>query len=463
LEKGGYATLFRLSLLQCPLEHDFTAHSVRGRQLSPQTFMDFYDAAARISKFFQRRGYEFTCRPAKYKELILIDNLCRKELGNGVASLESMQNNFRKNPGTFWVLEQRDTRNAALANKIVGFFDVYPVTRKAKEEIEAGRLNGINLSPQHIVKPGGNAAAIYIGGLVAQGFSASGEILPRLIAVTAGFRLTDDKEVFTRPTTGRGLELVCKYGLRPADPRRRGLDAIYKGLLPSPNVMKNVRPTGKALRKMKLGKNAKVKRYNIMEKIKILFMSANPPGTTPLKLDEEAREIEAKIRASEYRDSLTLITKWATRPHDLLQSLNEHKPHIVHFSGHGSPTEEIILLDAGRDPKPVTKEALVSLFHTLKDNIRVVVLNACFSRPQAEAITQEIDCAIGMSRAIGDDGAITFAASFYRAIGFGRSVEGAFDQGKAALLLEGIPEEKTPVLITREKIDPTNIFVINSR
>jgi hypothetical protein len=102
-----------------------------------------------------------------------------------------------------------------------------------------------------------------------------------------------------------------------------------------------------------------------MEKIKILFMSANPAGTQPLKLDQEAREIEAKIRAADHRDSVELITKWAVRPDDLLQALNQHRPHIVHLSAHGNPTEEIILLDNLGKPKPVSREALVRLFRTL--------------------------------------------------------------------------------------------------
>ena len=200
-----------------------------------------------------------------------------------------------------------------------------------------------------------------------------------------------------------------------------------------------------------------------MDKIKILFVSANPAGTQQLKLDEEAREIEAKIRAAEHRDSVELITKWAVRPDDLLQSLNQHRPHIVHFSGHGNPTEEIVLLDNLGKPKPVSKEALVHLFLALKDNIRVVVLNACFSRLQAEAITGEIDCAVGMMREIGDDAAITFAASFYRAIGFGCSIKQAFDQGIAALLLDGSLEGKTPVLISGRDTAPDKVFLINPR
>ncbi|MFB3895359.1 MAG: CHAT domain-containing protein [bacterium] len=197
-----------------------------------------------------------------------------------------------------------------------------------------------------------------------------------------------------------------------------------------------------------------------MNKCKILFLAANPENTTKLALDEECREIEQKIRASEYRDSLELITKWAVRPDDLLQYLNQHQPHIVHFSGHGSPYEEIILLDSNRNPKPVSKEALKQLFTTLKDNIRVVVLNACFSRPQAEAITEVIDCAIGMNKAIGDRAAITFAASFYQALGFGRSVKKAFDQGITALMLEGISEENTPELLVRSGIDANSVILI---
>jgi hypothetical protein len=126
-----------------------------------------------------------------------------------------------------------------------------------------------------------------------------------------------------------------------------------------------------------------VGRNRDVEKVRILFLAANPTGTTPtpLKLDEESREIDKKIRASDHRDSLELITRWAVRPDDLLQYLNQFKPHVVHFSGHGSSTEEITLLDDAGKPKSVSKEALVSLFRTLRDNIRVVLLNACYSQP----------------------------------------------------------------------------------
>jgi hypothetical protein len=194
--------------------------------------------------------------------------------------------------------------------------------------------------------------------------------------------------------------------------------------------------------------------------IKILFLASSPDRTSALQLDEEVRAITSKISASEYRDVLELISRWAVRPDDLLQALNEHRPQIVHFGGHGSAAGEILLMDDNRQVKPVSAAALKMLFTTLKDNIRVVVLNACYSRIQAEAITEVIDCAIGMNAAIGDQAAITFGASFYRAIGFGRSVQEAFEQGKTALLLEGIPEQDTAELLVRTGADPASILLI---
>lgn len=191
-----------------------------------------------------------------------------------------------------------------------------------------------------------------------------------------------------------------------------------------------------------------------MTKIRILFLAANPKGTTRLAIDEEIREITYKIRLSEGRDVLDVVSTWAVRPDDLLQYINQYKPQIVHFSGHGSDAGEIILVDNSGDSKPVSKHALKALFTTLRDNIQIVILNACYSRIQGEAINEAIDYVIGMNKAIGDKAAIIFAASFYRALGFNRTIQEAFDQARTALLLEGIPEEDTPKLLIKQGVSP---------
>jgi hypothetical protein len=100
------------------------------------------------------------------------------------------------------------------------------------------------------------------------------------------------------------------------------------------------------------------------------------------------------------------------------------------------------------------------LFRALKDNVRVILFNACSTRPQAEALGEIIDCVVGMNKPIGDGAAIVFAASFYRAISFGRFIQEAFDLGKVALLLEGIPEDHTPELFVREGVDATSLRLV---
>lgn len=196
------------------------------------------------------------------------------------------------------------------------------------------------------------------------------------------------------------------------------------------------------------------------ETIKVLFVASNPLDQNQLRLDEEIRAITEKIRASDYRDSVQLVSRWAVRTSDLLQALNELKPHVVHFSGHGSINNELIFQADNGSTKLVSQKAIVTTMSTVADNIRLVVFNACFSQDQAEAVTQHVEAAIGMSDAIGDNAARVFAAQFYSAIGFGRSIKQAFDQGISALLLEGIPEEETPVLFTQEGIDSEDIVLV---
>ncbi len=197
------------------------------------------------------------------------------------------------------------------------------------------------------------------------------------------------------------------------------------------------------------------------EKIKILFLAANPRASTPLRLDEEIRQIHEKIRAAEFRDSFELQSRWAVRPLDLLQAFNEVRPHVVHFSGHGTRNAELVLEDDAGTPKPVSVTAIESLFSTVKDNIRLVLLNACHSEDQARAVSKAIDCTVGMSAAIGDEAAITFASTFYGALAFGRSVGQAFEQGRVALMLQGIPEDQTPVLLARQGIDALDVSLVS--
>jgi len=92
-----------------------------------------------------------------------------------------------------------------------------------------------------------------------------------------------------------------------------------------------------------------------------------------------------------------------------------------------------------------------------KDTVRVVILNACYSEEQAEAIAQHIDCVIGMTKAIGDEAAVGFASSFYQAIGYGRNIKDAFLLGCNQINIENLKEHDTPQLLVKAGCDPEEI------
>ncbi|MCK6089653.1 CHAT domain-containing protein [Staphylococcus warneri] len=153
-------------------------------------------------------------------------------------------------------------------------------------------------------------------------------------------------------------------------------------------------------------------------------------------------------------------SRWAVRSSDLLQAINEVKPHIIHFSGHGSSEHDIVLETAEGKPSFLSKEKVTLLMKTMSESIKLVIFNNCFSNGQAEMVTEHVGFAIGMNEAIQDEAAKEFATQFYSALGFGHTVQKAFEQGKLALSLEGIEGDEIPELYSREGLDPNEHILV---
>lgn len=145
---------------------------------------------------------------------------------------------------------------------------------------------------------------------------------------------------------------------------------------------------------------------------KILILAANPKDTIKLRLHEEVREIEEGLRRSKQRDQFVIKSRWAVRPHDLRRAILDFEPQIVHFCGHGDADGGLVLENLIGQPQSVKPEALAGLFDLFTGQVKCVLLNACYSEKQADAIIQHIDHVIGMKWAIGDQAAIQFAVGF---------------------------------------------------
>lgn len=196
------------------------------------------------------------------------------------------------------------------------------------------------------------------------------------------------------------------------------------------------------------------------DEITVLFFASNPRDQVQLSLDEEVRSIKEMISKSRHRDVVKFESCWAVRPGDILQYINQYQPTIVHFSGHGSSNDELVLMDNNSNTKLVSLDAIVQAMSVANDNLRLVFFNTCHSKNQAHSVVEYIECAIGMNTAITDEAAQIFAAQLYSSIGFGLSLDKAFNQAKAALMLEGITEEQTPTLFVKSGHDANAIYIV---
>lgn len=169
--------------------------------------------------------------------------------------------------------------------------------------------------------------------------------------------------------------------------------------------------------------------------MRILFLAANPRQTESLDLEEELRSLEQELRGVKFRDSVILIPGHAVRPDDLILHVREHRPNIIHFSGHGSPSGIVLRDDTGN--YQVVEGASLRRFLEGR-GIDLVVFNACYSKTQADAIQGVVKSVVGTTDSVSDEAARRFTVAFYRSLGNGLPVREAFRDGGDAVALHGL-------------------------
>ena len=194
------------------------------------------------------------------------------------------------------------------------------------------------------------------------------------------------------------------------------------------------------------------------QKIRVLCLSSNPWSTSRILVDEESREIFEKIHEGPYSDRFELHNHAAIRPFDLQKLLLKYRPHIVHFSGHGSKRHKLILGGAHGRGKTVDQQGLSDVFALYNKHVRLVLLNACFTKAQARSISEVVNYSIGTGRGIGDKVGVAFAGAFYRALAFGKSVRDSFESARAELALTKIPRSRGIELFVRDGIVENEAF-----
>lgn len=181
--------------------------------------------------------------------------------------------------------------------------------------------------------------------------------------------------------------------------------------------------------------------------ITVLFAAASPDDTEQLRVEKEMREVREALELSHGRDRFRLEVRPAQRPHDFTRALLQLRPRVVHFSGHGiDQTGELCFEDSAGCTVAASPRGLRGIFAGLGGAVECVLLNACFSHQNAEAIAESVPYVIGNPTAVADEAAIAFSVGFYQALGAGMGIPEAHGWGCSYMQVAGL-EEPLPVLV----------------
>jgi len=212
------------------------------------------------------------------------------------------------------------------------------------------------------------------------------------------------------------------------------------------------------------------------EILRVLYLTANPEATeqtitapdgseqrygTWLRVDQEVRQVRQALRRSKYRDLVQVEHAPAATINDLLDGLNDHRPHIIHFSGHAGPDGLLMENEAGdEDGADVALALLAQVLGATDDPPRLLVMNACESLTGADDVLRTVPAVIGMSDSIDDTSAIVFASAFYSAIASAQSLSTTIDQAKVRMVAAALDGSDLPQLRTREDLDPDTLVLV---
>lgn len=197
-------------------------------------------------------------------------------------------------------------------------------------------------------------------------------------------------------------------------------------------------------------------------KLRVLYLTSSPPDEVPLRVDAEVNNVLRALRSAKHRDLIELHPRPAATPRDLVDGINDLRPHVIHFSGHGGPTG--VLFDnaslgsaAGRG---LGFPELARLLAATDSPPTLVVLNACETIDGALPLLSAVPAVIAMSDSVGDMSAGLFATYFYAALGGAQSIGHAVEQARALVAI-ALPDEPDLVEVrTAEGVDMNSLMLV---
>jgi hypothetical protein len=210
-----------------------------------------------------------------------------------------------------------------------------------------------------------------------------------------------------------------------------------------------------------------VRTLQVQPPLRILIVVSDPSnlddyGLKSLQADAEVQRIKEALqkRGDEVKTEVLLHAVGL----DLHDKLNDFRPHVVHFIGHGGFDGEqgmLMIEDEKHRVRLINDEDLAEFFVNVED-VRLVILNACQGATQSstkalaglapQLVQRGLGAVVAMQYPIPDRISLAFAREFYRALAQYSSVDAAVSEGRHAIKAvfgSDKPDWGTPVIFMR--------------
>jgi GTPase SAR1 family protein len=178
----------------------------------------------------------------------------------------------------------------------------------------------------------------------------------------------------------------------------------------------------------------------------ILFLAANPTEKK-LSFGEEFTHISLVFKEDALRNKFELIPHEGTTSDEMVDAIDKYKPDIIHFVGHGKKVNADTRRGGGlsfhsydhQGEQTIDADTLSSMFRLIKNEhpqLKIILLNACYSEPQAKALSCHDIYTIGSNDEIGSPAARVFAAGFYRQYALTNDVKKAVVKGLTKAIVQ---------------------------
>lgn len=196
----------------------------------------------------------------------------------------------------------------------------------------------------------------------------------------------------------------------------------------------------------------------------VLFLASNPTNEK-INLRGEHSQIAEKLADRQIRKKFELVPRFDVTLDRMIEAIMEEQPAIIHFIGHGMEGHPmtgrgngiVINTEDYQGGTVVCANSFEHSFRRIKKivpGLKLVLLNLCYSEPQAIAISKNGIHAVGVNDEVKSSAARMFAAGFYRNYGLHGDIEAAVNHGLTVGVLEDDNIENLVHLFFNGKLVP---------